>query len=182
MYVHAHVMVRRILSEYTTTPPEDIQFTYGVYGKPSLESGNVRFNLSHSGDRVAVAVATVEVGIDIECMRNDLDFLEIAKYFFSPKEYAVLAQAEDSMAETFYRVWTCKEAYMKARGMGFSLPPRGFDACGDQGPGALSSRECSGWSLSEFECGHGYAAAVVTEASTCELQLYDYGEFVTAMS
>jgi len=172
-YVHAHAMLRRTLSRYTSIAPSDIQFAYGPYGKPSLRDGENRFNLSHSRNQVVIAVACREVGIDIEYMRDDIDFLDIARSFFSPREHALVAQAGKAIRQIFYRIWTCKEAYMKATGMGFSLPSRSFDVCGDNGPGVLNDEKRGGWSLSELPCVEGFAAAVVTEGAHHGFQIFD---------
>ena len=175
-YAHSHAMMRRVLSRYVGIAPHDLRFTQGPYGKRSLRDSEIRFNLSHSSNLVVVAVASCEVGVDVEYMRDDVDFLEIAKSFFSPREYALVARAGAAIRQTFYRIWTCKEAYMKARGMGFSLPPQAFDVCGESGPGVLNAEDQTGWSLSEIHCADEYAAALAAEGATRELEIRDYSE------
>jgi 4'-phosphopantetheinyl transferase len=176
LYIHAHAALRRILSSYTAIPACDLFFERGPYGKPELRSHSLRFNLSHSAGNIVIAVALQEVGVDIEFMRADLDLLDIAQHFFSPRELALVAAAGAGITRTFYRIWTCKEAYMKATGMGFSLPSRSFDVCGDGQLGVLNSQTHPGWSLSEFPCAEGFAAAVVTQGVTSKVHVCDYAE------
>jgi 4'-phosphopantetheinyl transferase len=176
LYIHAHSALRQILSSYTAIPARDLSFARGPFGKPELMNHSLRFNLSHSAGKIVIAVALREVGVDIEFMRDDLDLLDIAQHFFSPRELALVAAAGAGITRTFYRIWTCKEAYMKATGMGFSLPSRSFDVCGDSQLGVLNSHTHPGWSLAEFPCADGYAAAVVTQSATSTVHVCDYAE------
>lgn len=91
------------------------------YGKPHLygKEGELHFSLSHSGDYAVCAIADSPVGVDIEQIKkNDL---RIAERFFNPGE---LQYVND--AESFYRIWTLKEGYLKAVGLGMRLPLDSF--------------------------------------------------------
>lgn len=105
-------------------------FTTGDHGKPALASPPPHFNLSRRDGWAAIAVsATHEVGVDIETLRPIDDAPQLAALHFTPQEQAAL-QAGDA-DHAFLRVWTRKEACMKATGLGLSLAPSSFE-CGAQ--------------------------------------------------
>lgn len=132
-YIVGRGMVRTILAEYLHSVPIQISLVYGAFGKPALEptayATPLYFNLSHSDGVGLLGVTWAgEIGVDIEHHREVSDMKEVARLVFSPWEFArwVALPASQQVA-AFYRGWTCKEAYMKAVGMGFSLPSTGFD-------------------------------------------------------
>lgn len=96
-------------------------------GKPYLtKHPEVFFSLSHSGEQVMCAVSTAEVGCDVEEIRG-LD-LKLAKRFFSAPEYAAILACpnEEAQRQMFFRLWTLKESFMKAVGLGLALPMQDF--------------------------------------------------------
>lgn len=108
---------------------------FGEHGKPYLPEYNnrFRFNLSHSGEMVMCIFSysdegkAVSVGCDIEKQKNPS--LRVAKRFFGDKEYEKLIsiKSEAERNEMFYRFWTLKESYIKATGLGMSIPLNGFN-------------------------------------------------------
>ncbi len=126
-FLLGRLMIRTLLSRYfPEIEPRDWKFSFNPYGKPIVENAPlpIDLSLSHSGGFVVLAFTLgAEVGIDIECARASLDVADLASSVFSPGELVfLLAQQPSRLAETFYRFWTLKEAYIKARGMGLSLP------------------------------------------------------------
>jgi 4'-phosphopantetheinyl transferase len=117
----ARGMQRVILGAYCHARPEDVYFKYSPRGKPFLPGSSLQFNVSHSGDYGILAVAKQrQVGIDIECIRQ-ISTLSIAKRFFMPEEYDYLASLPEAERQrTFFRIWTCKESFIKARGLSLS--------------------------------------------------------------
>ena len=117
-------LLRQTLGNYLGVPPAAVRFEVGPFGKPSLGPHPLRFSLSHSGGRALLAVAWArEVGIDLEQMRTDFDPDALAAQVFSPEEQAWLrALPEAERHRAFLTLWTGKEAYAKARGLGLSLP------------------------------------------------------------
>jgi 4'-phosphopantetheinyl transferase len=98
-FVAAHVFVRQVLGEYLNIAPECVRYTYTAQGKPRLSNGGkVRFNLSHSADLVAVAIArNREIGIDIEKTHQIADMLNLARRYFSRPEIDwLLAMPQDA--------------------------------------------------------------------------------------
>ena len=116
-------ILRRILGDYTGTPPERVRLSLGEYGKPRVAetSHRFRFNLSHSGDAFALAITTRhEVGIDLECVRPITGVEQLAAAVFSTNERYWLRQLGGSAKlHFFFRIWTAKEALLKAAGTGF---------------------------------------------------------------
>lgn len=170
----ARASVRSILGGYTLIPARDVHFVYSEYGKPSLAAAalDIRFSVSHSGDLASLAVARGrEVGADIEAIREGIELEKLAERFFSPREcQSLLARAPEERLLTFFRYWTCKEAFLKAQGVGLSRGLATFDVDLDAGRARLVStrpdpREADRWALQEFEPAREYAGAVAVEGS-----------------
>jgi 4'-phosphopantetheinyl transferase len=132
LYAAAHALLRITLSHYTVIDPRDWRFGAGPYGRPELTGAlaalGLRFNLSHTRGLAACAVTRNHtIGIDVELLRNSIDFLAIAQTHFTDCECAQIAAAPAALkADVFFSVWTLKEAYLKARGFGLSLPLKSF--------------------------------------------------------
>ncbi len=122
-YVAAHALLRLMLSEALGGDPRAWAFETGPAGKPALAAVHRRpwlhFNISHTRSLVACAIAGVPVGVDVEASDGDLPSAVAA--CFAPGERAMLAKAADAAYRTmFFRLWTLKEAYLKATGEGLS--------------------------------------------------------------
>jgi 4'-phosphopantetheinyl transferase len=130
-YLVGKVLVRTILSRYLPRVPHEWIFTTNRFGKPVVANGapesNLQFNLSHTEGLVACVVARDrEVGIDVENVGRSVN-LDVARRFFAPAEVAFLEQLPDDQRQaSFFLFWTLKEAYVKARGLGLSLPLEQF--------------------------------------------------------
>ena len=125
-FLVAHALKRKLLGAILQRPPESLEFTIDHLGKPDL-SGRVpreiSFNLSHTTGLVACAVACTEtVGIDVEDCSRAID-IEVGRSVYSAAEMnALRALSEREQPNRFFQLWTHKEAYSKARGLGFQLP------------------------------------------------------------
>jgi 4'-phosphopantetheinyl transferase len=107
-------VLRRTLASYIDTPPESICFERNEHGKPFLSDSPVFFNLSHSNDRLLIAVsAGRELGIDVEFRRQKFDPAAIVNRWFSKAEKEAFQNGTD-----FFDLWAKKEAYVKALGVG----------------------------------------------------------------
>lgn len=123
LFAQTRVALRHILATETGVLPHEILFAEGPFGKPFLAGGlGPHFNVSHSGSYALIAVSAKRpVGIDIELMRHQGDELSLAQAFFSPTEYETLAGLDGpALLGAFYRIWTCKEAVLKACGRGIT--------------------------------------------------------------
>ena len=185
-FIVARGVLRAILGRYSSRAPEGLSFCYGAHGKPALAGHSgadaIRFNVSHSGELALYAVARDrEVGIDLERIRFDLAAAEIAERFFSQAEVEMLrALPAEAQRDAFFRCWTRKEAYIKARGEGLSLPLDQFDVSLAPGEPAELLRtqrdpsEASRWSIHELTPAPGYVAAVAVEARGWRLSCWQW--------
>jgi 4'-phosphopantetheinyl transferase len=125
-YVAAHAALRSIVSIYVNSPARELQFASGPYGKPKLapihDRKKIAFNLSHSHEVALIAVTQgQEIGVDVEWVRENFAFDEVAQRFFTTREVAALhALPLHLQREAFYKCWTSKEAFLKAKGTGLS--------------------------------------------------------------
>ena len=103
---------------YEFTP---VKILKNNHGKPYLKGiDNCYFNITHSGDWVAVAISNTEVGIDLE-YNESFDFDEVIDYVLSDREKIFFLQLPDVLkCKTFYRFWTLKESFVKAMGIGLA--------------------------------------------------------------
>lgn len=124
----ARVLVRQVLASYTGLQAHELRFVANQHGRPALVEGGVEFNLSHTDGLAALAVArTREVGIDVEDADRRARPEEVADHFFAPTEVAgLMALPEAARRARFFDLWTLKEAYIKARGMGLAIPLDAF--------------------------------------------------------
>jgi 4'-phosphopantetheinyl transferase len=134
-FLVAHAATRMILSRYTGQAPGDLEFTFTAQGRPELRQPNpagprIRHNLSHTRGLIAIAVCLErDVGIDVESLERGsaTDVMQLAERFFASPEVETLArEPADRRRRTFLEIWTLKEAYIKARGLGLTLALDGF--------------------------------------------------------
>lgn len=129
-FVVAHGALRRILAGYLDVAPEELRLERGRHGKPRLADGaELRFNLSHCGELALVAVSRhAEVGVDVDRLRPGLPVEAFAERFFPASDARFVAAAAGPLerGERFLRLWTRKEAVVKAAGarltQGLGLP------------------------------------------------------------
>jgi len=126
-YLVAHALVRSVLSFYADIAPADWRFTHGKRGRPEIHpdlGSRLRFNLTHTrGLAACVVTLDVDCGIDAELLHERNNPLGVAQRMFSSRELMALGQREgEDFLTYFYRHWTLREAYVKARGIGISFP------------------------------------------------------------
>ncbi|MBM4258887.1 MAG: 4'-phosphopantetheinyl transferase superfamily protein [Deltaproteobacteria bacterium] len=131
-YLVTRALVRTVLSRYADVAPDVWRFVNNEYGRPAiaspLQSPPLCFNLSHTDGLIVCLVALDrEVGVDVENLERPGETVEIADRFFSPIEARALRMLpEEQQRRRFFDYWTLKESYIKARGMGISLPLEQF--------------------------------------------------------
>lgn len=114
--------------------PRSIRFITGAQGKPMVDDDAcpLQFNLSHSHDAILIAVTKGQtVGVDIEYMKARPRMADIAQHYFHPQESQVVTKALDAgdnlrALQQFYKVWTLKEAFIKADGKGMAIAGDSF--------------------------------------------------------
>jgi 4'-phosphopantetheinyl transferase len=136
-------LLKAVMSSYLNIHPQDIVFKKNQYGKLFLDSRfhqkAIGFNLTHSHGIVAGAfVLEHDIGIDVEKISRNIS--DIVSRFFSPEEKEYINRCYTSKKNLSYQIWTLKEAYIKAKGVGLSLPLESFSVFDDLGVFFYSKR------------------------------------------
>ena len=160
----SHAALRLILKQYLRTPAHSITLVANASGKPFITgSTSVHFNLSHSDDVALVAVSRdVVVGVDVEAIRPDFRVQEMANCL-NERELEMLDQAPSAEARSalFFRLWTLKEAVLKADGGGLGTGPRNVDV--SRAPEDLVRVDGGRqqlWKVEDLDLAPGYAGAL----------------------
>lgn len=173
--------LRRILGGYLGIPAEVLAFkTCEAAGKPCLAAplkDRLLFNASSSGDIALIAVAGEgDIGVDVEAMRPIADFMQIAERFFTAGERARLeALPVPQRPRGFYRLWTSKEALLKALGTGLPGGLERFQVSADPGcpPKLLHDAEgAPSLFLYPSDPAPGYVGALALDRSDAEIAAY----------
>ena len=181
-FVAARGYLRTLLAASLDRTPQDIEFVYGEWGKPSLPATvdrTVAFNIAHSRNIAVVAMAQAEsVGIDIEAIRPIDDWRDLAERTFAPGEYRCLfALPEAIQRDGFFATWTRKEAVIKFWGHGLSADLQSFEVTvGPDQPSSLIWRadpDLPPADLWAFKpCAGFWAAAACPAGQVSELRLF----------
>ncbi len=177
-FVISRGLLRENLGNYMGAAPAEIVFTYNDHGKPDIKSEhnpkNIKFNVSHSRNLAIYAICLErEIGVDLEYIRDVSSADKIINRFFTNEEkdyFNSLPEYRKKMA--FFRLWTRKEAYSKAKGMGIGLPLKEFDF--NLIPDSTEKQTESKWSLIDIEVDSHYLAALATEGNNLEIHSYEY--------
>jgi 4'-phosphopantetheinyl transferase len=185
-FLVSRATLRGILAHYLQVAPASLRFALNAHGKPELDgSETLSFNLSHSGNLALIAVTRKRaLGIDVEQLRSDVDFVRLAARVFSTAEAEQLASlaVPEERVEAFFRCWTRKEAYIKGQGVGLSLGLRSFDVALAPGEGArlVATRpnpaEAGRWQLRDLQPAPGYAAALAVKGWDWTLRCWTWAE------
>ena len=148
----------------------EIHFGKDEYGKPYLANENhlIKYNISHSGTKVAGVISKELVGIDVEQIKET--HMDIAKRWFAEEEieYIVKEESEEGQARRFYEIWTKKESYSKAVGKGLSLSFKSFNTLGELAIDTVP------YYIYTVDLEDGYAFSV---CSVCPAEYIVYNEF-----
>lgn len=177
-FIIRHGFVRGVLGYYTHQQPVNLPFVYGSSGKPDLDPKgkfpDIRFSLSHTDERICLGITLEsEIGLDIIKIIPRYSFSAISRYLFTPGERQWIAQAvPDKRPVRFFRIWTLKEALLKATGSDarmmkdadFSpvMTAAGLDGFYTVGIGK-TDQTCF---IHESDCGPGHHRAIVTIPTT----------------
>jgi len=177
-YAHSHAMMRQVLGHYSDRPPGDLAYDFGPRGKPVLTppSEAIAFNLSHAGGRAMLGVALGRrVGIDIERIRQETDVDAIAGRFFAgPEQDAIFRRHGAPRRREFFRYWCLKEAFIKAEGVGLSLPLTDFTITpADGGEFEVTVDDAASltgdWQMQLLPAPDGFQAAICTDGPNAAL-------------
>lgn len=179
-FVASRAFLRIVLGKYLGVDASQMKFRSASHGKPGLAGNSAtHFNLSHTEGLTAIAVTRVgAVGVDVERIRDQADTLDLADRFFSKKEAEwIRSRAEPERAASFFACWTAKEAFVKARGGGLSIPLNGFAIIPDPGQPELQlevfadAAEPKRWFLYRLELPNEFSGAVAVEGAVSRLRV-----------
>lgn len=183
-YTIARGALRLILGRCLRSPPERITFSVNPFGKPSLVQSDsvLQFNVSHSHEIILIAIAARrEIGVDVEYIRPVSDRDRLVATNFSASEKSTWQRlAPDQREEAFFTAWTRKEAYLKARGAGLSVPLASFSvSLNPDDPAAIvevngDMTAAAHWGMTDVPVGPGYAAALVAAGTEWRLDCVDW--------
>ncbi len=169
-FATSRAVLRLLLGRYLGVHPHEVAFRYSDKGKPSVVDNplDLRFNVAHSHDLAIYAFTRgVEIGVDVEMIREGPAEERIPERFFSGRETeAIRGLPAEQQREAFFRCWTRKEAFLKATGKGITF---GLDQfCVSVAPGEPSRLvetfyepdEAASWSIYEIEPGWPYLGAL----------------------
>lgn len=196
-----HFVVRRgvlraLLGQYLRREPATLRFHYNRYGKPALaetfegDAISITFSLSHSRGLALYAITRGRpIGIDLEYVDTEVAYERIAEHLFSLREVDALRALPPQMRrEAFFRCWTRKEAYLKARGVGLSLALSQFDvSVYPRRPAANfataeQSQDMASWSLQDLTIEPDYVASLAREGQHFHLCCWQYPQLPTEPS
>ncbi|MHB8471840.1 MAG: 4'-phosphopantetheinyl transferase family protein [Gammaproteobacteria bacterium] len=132
-FVIARALLRMALGRELGCHARELDFNYGQFGKPSLVTvesrDGIEFNLSHSHGMIVIAWGrSIRIGVDVEKVKEIFDHSDITRKCFSTKERQLLEASDiKDHGEIFFSLWTAKEAYSKALGIGVSYPLEKID-------------------------------------------------------
>jgi len=190
-YVVGKGVLRLLSGKYLNNDAKAIVFEYGKQGKPKFKyEAHLNFNVSHSGDIAIIGfVYDHTIGIDIEIIKDDFDTLEIANNFFSKKEIAELRKIPNPQKHiAFYRCWTRKESFIKAKGQGLSFPLDSFSVSidSDEKSELLETKwdehEKNFWNLFSFSPKEKYIGAISVRGEVNKVQYFNFNDYFKTLS
>lgn len=179
-YIVAHAALRLLLSQYVNVRSSDLNFFTNANGKPFLAATpvavNIQFNLSHSHEVALIGVTRGrEIGVDVERVKENFAFGEVAGRFFTAREVAVLqALPSELQRKTFYRCWTSKEAFLKAKGTGLSGELDEVEISFTPEDDVCIGATVPNWTLVGLDAPDGYEAALVVAGAECQLRWFQW--------
>ncbi len=182
-FITSRGFLRLLLSRYLKVKPGEIEFQYNNNGKPAL-SGKYKkelcFNISHSHGTALYGIAMRRsIGVDVEKIRTNISYNKIANRQFSQSEINMIQKAPfDENIQTFFNIWTRKEALLKATGKGLLSPMSQFDVSKtpDEPVTFLkylpTSEKNSDWNIYDLDIGSGFCGALAVKGKHNIINVY----------
>ena len=186
-YIAGRGLLRSILGCYLRTAPTQIEFVYGENGKPALKTGQghktIEFNLSHSKDLVVYAFTwNRQLGVDVEYVKPMPDMDDFSERYYSARETVFLNSLTGTQKESvFFKLWTSKEAFLKANGSGLIEPLNEVEVSLETWKSFTSntigkdSTQTAHWHLEMFNPAPGYQAALAFEGDEAKISFQNFG-------
>ncbi|PWK05286.1 4'-phosphopantetheinyl transferase family protein [Tumebacillus permanentifrigoris] len=179
-FLLGRVLLKRLLAERLGCEVAEVRFVKNDYGKLFLnrEAQPIQFNLTHSGQLIACAFAPLLIGVDVEEAQKD--YLSVMPTVFTPDEQDYVRQATTSelQIKAFCRIWTRKEAYVKAVGKGLSISPDSFavpifDTYGGNAPDMVEETGVHRWAYYTCQPHDDYVLSLAVAADHVEAAVED---------
>jgi 4'-phosphopantetheinyl transferase len=166
-FVLARGVLRDVLCRYTGSPANELHFAYTAFGRPYLagqKQQRIDFNVTHSQNICLIAVSSrYRIGVDIEYASSVIDHEAVARESFSSEEFAKFEAVDSALrTQTFFEIWTRKEAHLKAIGKGFFADVH------------KTAPDASHWTIRTFLPDEGYIAAAAVEADHFDIQAWHW--------
>ena len=170
----ARGLLREVLGAAAGIAPDAVAIRYGDHGKPRIDSSEgLEFNISHSGSLALLVLGLCPVGADIE-RHKPRRWADVARRFYAPGEQEQLfAPPEAAQEGRFFRIWTCKEAFLKCTGEGLSRSLRSYEMKVSDGSATLvwaREADASEYSVFPIDPRPGYSAAAVARGKSLVLR------------
>ncbi len=180
--VCARGILRHLLGLYLQQFPTDVSLEYGTYGKPYVPNTSLKFNVSHAHKMIVFAfVHHHDIGVDVEYIKRDFNVLDIVDNYFSAQEIKAIHRYPKALqTDIFYRGWTRKEAFIKAKATGLSFPLDQFSVSLDSETSAKvyetqwDATEAKDWQLIPFETSNAYKAALAFKGNVDKVSYFDF--------
>lgn len=172
-FLYSHLLVRLVIVHSLDVEPSAVLLEPSRYGKPVLRtwgasSARFDFNLSHAGEHVLCAVNdSGSVGVDVERV-SDIDIDEVARVVCSDAEFKLLVETDSAnKIRHFFRLWTLKEAYLKARGVGLNEAPSSIEfnmnSVIENKPVFINAEIGREWHAQTFDYGSKLVASMIVQ-------------------
>jgi 4'-phosphopantetheinyl transferase len=174
-YRRGRAALRQVLAYYAGQPPRSLALDYGEFGKPALRGHDLQFNLSHSARRALIAVSNDPVGVDLEWIHPGLAVEELAPMVCNGAEDEYLRNLpEDARRIAFFQLWTQKEAYCKALGVGLqkTLADIAFEDYFGAGPSAVLDQGAATMVVHPLAAIPGYSASLCATRADAAISWY----------
>jgi 4'-phosphopantetheinyl transferase len=182
-FIVSRGILRMILANYLSAPPEFVEINKHSNGKPYLPGSKIEFNISHSNAMWLCAISLIDpVGIDLQHVYPISHMNTIIKNYFSVDEQLLLKSApENRILDLFFTIWTAKEAYLKGIGEGFTRSPTSFSICQKENDliylslrGNDKSDQPSDWYIREIHIASDYKAALAVKGNLIHIETKPY--------
>ncbi|WP_282123523.1 4'-phosphopantetheinyl transferase family protein [Algibacter mikhailovii] len=183
--------LRLLSGMYLNMSPENIIFKYGDYGKPDFEmETELKFNVSHSGNMAIIGfVLNKDIGVDIEKIKYDFEVMDIVDNYFSQLEIESLKKLPvQEHNQGFYRCWTRKESFIKAKSQGLSFALDSFSVSLDSDDKAQllethwNPDEKESWRLFSFSPDTDYLGGVTVQSTIEQIEYFNFNSYLNKLS
>ncbi|SMD41576.1 4'-phosphopantetheinyl transferase [Aquiflexum balticum DSM 16537] len=170
IFLCSQVMKRIVCGHYLNFPHDEISFDFTENKKPFISGQpDFHFNISHSGDWMTMIISKYPCGIDVEKIQPDFDFEGVIQLTFHPEEIGYIFQNPDQ-TKAFFRIWTIKESFLKATGVGLIDNLSDLNMMKNSTPLA----NLNPWQIQSFIIDGNYWCSICYQAQNPKIKFYDY--------